>query len=101
MGRTCCGAEESDAFVTQAESALERELSREIMQSEDKLERKELDVDETLVEQGEEGNELFLLVNGVLAVDVDGEEVAEIGPGAILGERAILEGGKRTAGAVE
>jgi hypothetical protein len=91
------GAEESDAFVTQAESALERELSREIMQSGEKLQRKELDVDETLVEQGEGGNELFLLIDGVLAVDVDGEEVAEIGPGAILGERAILEGGKRTA----
>jgi len=33
----------------------------------------------------------------VLAVDVDGEEVAEIGPGAIVGERALLEGGTRTA----
>jgi len=28
---------------------------------------------------------------------VNGEEVAEIGPGAILGERAVLEGGNRTA----
>jgi hypothetical protein len=91
------GDEESEAFVTQAESALERELSREIMQSGAKLARKELGVDETLVEQGEEGHELFLLMDGVLVVEVDGEEVAEIGPGAILGERALLEGGKRTA----
>jgi hypothetical protein len=91
------GDEESEAFVTQAESALERELSSEIMRSGAKLERRKLDVDETLVEQGEEGNELFLLVDGVLVAEVDGEEVAEIGPGAILGERALLEGGKRTA----
>jgi len=28
---------------------------------------------------------------------VDGDEVAEIGPGAIVGERASLEGGKRSA----
>jgi hypothetical protein len=91
------GDEESEAFVTHAESALERELSSEIMQSGAKLERKTLDIDETLVEQGEEGNELFLLVDGVLVAEVDGEEVAEIGPGAILGERALLEGGKRTA----
>jgi hypothetical protein len=91
------GDEESDAFVTQAESALERELSSKIMQSGAKLERKKLEIDETLVEQGEEGNELFFLVDGVLVVEVDGEEVAEIGPGAILGERALLEGGKRTA----
>ena len=37
-----------------------------------------------LTEQGDEGNELYLL-DGVLAVEVDGETVAEIGPGAILG----------------
>jgi CRP-like cAMP-binding protein len=33
----------------------------------------------------------------VLAVEVDGEEVAELGPGAILGELAGVEAGKRTA----
>ena len=91
------GEEESEAFVTQAESALERELSRDVMQSGAAPERRKLDVDETLVEQGDEGTELFLLVDGVLVAEVDGEEVAEIGPGAILGERAVLEGGKRTA----
>jgi Cyclic nucleotide-binding domain len=91
------GAEDSEAFVTEAESALEREISRDVMESGVAHERRKLDADETLVEQGEEGNELFLLVDGVLVAEVDGEEVAEIGPGAVLGERAILEGGKRTA----
>jgi CRP-like cAMP-binding protein len=38
-----------------------------------------------------------LLLDGVVAVEVDGDEVAEIGPGAVLGERAVLEGGTRTA----
>ena len=83
--------------MTQAESALERELSRGIMQSGAAPERRKLEVDEMLVEQGDEGDELFLVVDGVLVAEVDGEEVAEIGPGAILGERALLEGGKRTA----
>jgi hypothetical protein len=32
-----------------------------------------------------------------LTVEVDGETVAEVGPGSIIGERAILEGGRRTA----
>src|SRR5262249_60628602 len=50
-----------------------------------------------LTEQGEEGNEVFLVLDGVLAVDVDGNPLAELGPGAILGERAVLEGGKRTS----
>jgi CRP-like cAMP-binding protein len=50
-----------------------------------------------VVTQGEEGNELFLVLNGVVTVIVDGEPLAELGPGAVLGERAVLEGGKRTS----
>ena len=53
--------------------------------------------DETLVEQGAPGDELYLVLDGVLVVEIDGEEVAEIGPGAIVGEKALLEGGTRTA----
>jgi cyclic nucleotide-binding protein len=55
------------------------------------------DAGEALVKQGDEGRELFLLLDGVVDVEVDGDEVAEIGPGALLGERALLEGGQRTA----
>jgi CRP-like cAMP-binding protein len=60
-------------------------------------ERRTLELDETLVEQGAPGEELYLVLDGVLAVEIDGEEVAEIGPGAIVGEKALLEGGRRTA----
>jgi Cyclic nucleotide-binding domain len=91
------GDEESEAFVTTAESAFERELSRELMEGQALSERRSLEPGDTLVEQGQPGNELYLLVDGVLAVIVDGDEVAEIGPGAIVGERASLEGGTRTA----
>jgi hypothetical protein len=95
--RTPWGDEESDAFVTAAESALEREISRELMEGKNLSERLMLDIDETLVEQGEPAKDLYLLLDGVLVVEVGGEEVAEIGPGAIVGELAFLEGGKRTA----
>jgi hypothetical protein len=91
------GEEDSAAFVTACESALERELSSSIMRSGAASKPRRLEVDATLTEQGEEGNELYLLLDGVLAVEVDGKTVAEIGPGAILGERAVVEGGKRTA----
>ena len=91
------GGEESDAFVTAAESAFERELSRELIGDKIAAERRSLEVGETLVEQGEPGADLYVLVDGVLAVIVDGDEVAEIGPGAVVGELASLEGGKRTA----
>ncbi len=95
--RTPWGDEDSDAFVTAAESALEREISRELMAGKLIPERRTLEPDETLVEQGTPGDELYLVLDGVLAVEVDGKDVAEIGPGAIVGERALLEGGLRTA----
>jgi Cyclic nucleotide-binding domain len=96
-GHTPWGDEDSDAFVTEAESALERQLSGELMRSGAVPKRRSLEPGETLVEQNEAGDELYLLLDGVLSVEVDGMEVAEIGPGAILGERAVLEGGKRMA----
>jgi hypothetical protein len=90
------GDEESPALVTVAETALERQLSASIMQGGAKPKIRKIAKGKTLVEQGAPGNELYLLLDGVLAVFVDGEKLAELGPGAILGERAILEGGQRT-----
>ena len=91
------GDEDSPAFVTEVETALERELSHSIMRSGAASKPLRLDVDDTVTEQGEPGDDLYLLLDGVLAVEVDGETVAEIGPGAILGEGAVVGGGKRTA----
>jgi hypothetical protein len=95
--KTPWGAEDSPALTTEVESAVEREISRSIMRGGKKPALRRLDQGTTLVEQGAAGSELFLLLDGVLAVEVDGAPVAEVGPGAILGERALLEGGKRTA----
>jgi hypothetical protein len=91
------GDEDSPALVTVVESELERQLSASIMRSDAKLDRRDLKEGETLVEQGAEGNELYLLLDGMLEVIVDGEPLAEVGPGALLGERALLEEGRRTA----
>jgi cyclic nucleotide-binding protein len=91
------GDEDSEPFVAQAETALERQLSRDILESGAKLPRRKLKQDERLVEQGEAGDELYLLLDGVLAAVVDGEEVAQVGPGAILGEGAIVGEGTRGA----
>jgi hypothetical protein len=91
------GDEESAAVVAAAETALERELSRSLMSGDQKLPRRKLGEGETLVEQGAPGDDLYLLLDGVLGVEVDGEQIAEMGPGTMLGERASLEGGVRTA----
>lgn len=91
------GDAESPAVVAAAESALERELSSALLSSGVNLERRTLKGGEALVEQGSEGTDLYLLLDGVLGIEVDGQSVAEMGPGTMLGERASLEGGTRTA----
>jgi Cyclic nucleotide-binding domain len=95
--QTPWGGEDSPAVVTAAESELERQLSAKLMQGGKQPKRRELSQGETLVEQGDQGVELYLLIDGILTVEINGEEAAEIGPGAILGERAVVEGGPRTA----
>lgn len=37
------------------------------------------------------------MLDGVIRVERDGKRLAEYGPGALLGERAHLEGGTRTS----
>ena len=91
------GERDSKALVTAVETALERELSSKIMRKDAKAEIRTIKKGKRLCEQGESSNDLYLLLDGVLAVLIDGEPVAEVGPGAILGERAALEGGIRTA----
>jgi CRP-like cAMP-binding protein len=83
--------------VTEVETALERQLSAVLMRGRRKPRIVKLPADATLVEQGEPGSDLFLLLDGVLRAEVDGEPVAELGPGALLGERALLEHGTRTS----
>ena len=91
------GGEDSEALVAEVESALERELSKTIMRSGEKPEIRKVKEGTTLVEQGQSGDDLFLLLDGVLRVEVDGKALADLGPGAVLGERAVLEGGNRTS----
>jgi len=93
--RTPWGDQDSPALMTEVETALERELSPLIMKSERSI--RSVAKGATLVEQGDLGDQVFLLLDGTLAAEVDGKVVAEIGPGAILGERAAFEGGRRTA----
>jgi hypothetical protein len=94
------GSEDSPAVVAAVESAVERELSRGIMAGEAKPRPQRLAPRDVLVEQGDtsDGSSLvYLVLDGVLEVVVDGEVVGELGPGAIVGERAQLEDGTRTA----
>jgi hypothetical protein len=91
------GDTDSKALVTAVETALERTLSAQIMQGGAKPAIRRVKPGTALVRQGETGSEVFLLLDGVLRVEEDGRRLAEYGPGALLGERAHLEGGRRTS----
>jgi Cyclic nucleotide-binding domain len=96
-GVTPWEAVDQDALTTEVESELERQLSRSIMESGVRTQRRRLEPGEVLFSQGDEGADLFLVLDGVASVEVDGKLVAEIGPGAVMGERALIEEGRRTA----
>jgi hypothetical protein len=95
MQRTPWGDEDSPALVVAAETALERRLSVAIIDGKPSFRR--LEAGETLVEQDDTGTDVYLLFDGVLMVEIDGKSVTELGPGAVVGEMALLEGGRRTA----
>jgi Cyclic nucleotide-binding domain len=96
--RTPWGDQDSPAIVAAVESALERSLSSSIMRGDAQPTIRTLAEGDALVTQGDPGTEVFLILDGIFVVEVDGEPVVEIGPGAVVGERAALEGGgRRTA----
>ena len=91
------GDEDSEVLVTAVETALEHSLSGRVMAGSAKPRIVKVAAGSVLVRQGEPGDDAFLLLDGVLRVERDGERLAEYGPGAILGERSHLEGGTRTS----
>jgi hypothetical protein len=94
------GEEDSPVVVAQAETALERELSTLLMHGARKPKIRRIAEGQLLAEQGTPGDSLFLVLDGILEVQHDGMRLGDLGPGAIVGERAILEKSARTASLV-
>ena len=95
--KTPWGSQDSEAFVTVVESALERSLSKQVMSGAAKVRITNVGPGTSIVRQGESGSDVYLILDGVVRVEVDDVRVAEYGPGALLGERALLESGTRTS----
>ena len=94
------GDEDSPALVVAVETALERQLSVQLMNGAAKPQIENFPAGATLVQQGQPGTDVYLILDGIVRVERDGEPLAEYGPGAMLGERAGLEEGTRTASLV-
>src|SRR5688572_10381800 len=93
--QTPWGGIDTPALIRSAVSDVQREISDLIMGRSPTFER--LEAGQVLVRQGDPGDELFLLLDGLLSVEVDGTAVTEVAPGAVLGELAMLRGGRRQA----
>ena len=52
---------------------------------------------EILMREGQQAHEMFVVLDGTLAVTREGEQVAEIGPGGFAGEMALLTHARRDA----
>ncbi len=50
-----------------------------------------------LVDQGQTGNEAFVVIDGSVTIKRNGRKIASLGPGAIVGELSLLDHGPRTA----
>jgi hypothetical protein len=91
------GDEDSPALVVAVETALERQLSVQLMHGAAKPRIATVPGGTTLVQQGQPGTDVYLILDGIVRVERNGEPLAEYGPGAMLGERSQLEAGTRTA----
>jgi hypothetical protein len=90
--------QEREVLAAEAETPLERRLSRLIMRgSGPRPKVTKVKAGETILAEGEPADEIVLLLDGMVEVDVGGAALANLGPGCVLGERASLEQGRRTA----
>jgi hypothetical protein len=90
------GDQDSQALTTEVETALERQMSLTLM-SGGKPKVRTFKAGAAITEQGAAEDDIYLVLDGVVRIEVDGERLAEYGPGSMHGERAVLEGGRRTS----
>ena len=95
--QTPWGDQDAAAIVTPAASELERDLSDVIMHGTHRPVIRRVVPDEIVLAEGVPGTTIALILDGVFAVSALGEQIAEIGPGVVIGEGATIGPGLRRA----
>jgi CRP-like cAMP-binding protein len=70
---------------------------RDLEQVERLADTVDLPAGKTLMRQGEHGGEMFVIASGSVAVERNGQAIAELGPGQAVGEMSLLSEGPRLA----
>jgi hypothetical protein len=91
------GGEDQVPVVAPPETELERILAEQVMQGGSRPVVRELAAGDFLFRQAEPGTSLAVILDGTFEVLVNAEAVGEVGPGTVVGERASLEDGLRSA----
>jgi hypothetical protein len=91
------GGEDQVPVVAPPETELERILAEQVMQGGSRLVVRELAPGDFLFRQAEPGTSLAVILDGTFEVLVNAEAVGQVGPGTVVGERASLGDGRRTA----
>jgi Cyclic nucleotide-binding domain len=98
VARSPWSGRENTVLAAEAETPLERRLSLAIMRSGGPKPRTaDVKAGATILAEGEAADDIVLVLDGMVEVTAGGTELARLGPGAVLGERASLERGRRTA----
>jgi Cyclic nucleotide-binding domain len=97
LARSPWRRQENAVLAAEAESPLERRLSRVIMRGGAGPKPSKVKAGTAIMTEGEAADHIVLVLDGLVEVEARGTELVRLGPGAILGERAFLEQGRRTA----
>jgi len=90
------GGEDEAPDVADPETSVERALADTVMRDGQPTIR-HWHPGDFLFRQHEEATSVALVLDGIFEVRVDDRVVGQVGPGAVVGERAQLEDGRRTA----
>jgi hypothetical protein len=91
------GGQDQTPVVAPPETELERALSEQIMQNGERPAIHTIPARGFLFREAEQGTTVAVILDGIFEIRVKGHVVGHAGPGTVVGERALLEAGQRTA----